>query len=64
MTPYELRYKIYEDARTMLEDEYQYLLEKFEKGELKGIQPVFPTHSRILSVAKEINEFISHKDKE
>ena len=45
MTPYELRYKIYEDARTLLENEYQHLCEEYKRGELEGKPPAFPTHS-------------------
>jgi|DEB0MinimDraft_10_1074344.scaffolds.fasta_scaffold59197_2 hypothetical protein len=61
MTPYELRYKIYEDARTILQSEYEHLCEEYEMGNLAGKPPAFPTHARIMSLAKEINEFIVSK---
>ena len=61
MTPYELRYKIYEDARTLLENEYHHLCKEYERGELSGKPPEFPTHSKIMSITKEINEFVTYK---
>jgi hypothetical protein len=61
MTPYELRYKIYDDARTILLNEYHHLYDEYKTGEIVGKPPAFPTHAKVMSLANKINEFVSNQ---
>jgi hypothetical protein len=68
MTPYELRFTIYQEARRILEMEYQYKhevllnqLAKLESWEKNLKFPDYPTQNQIEELARKIYSFVESK---
>lgn len=71
MTPYELRFNIYQEARKILETEYRYKynLALTEISRLKSYDkipenyyPEYPSEEKIEELAKKINIFVNSKE--
>lgn len=65
MTPYELRFAIFKQAYSMLNDEFcsktDIARELNEKNTVKIDFPEFPTLNKVLEQAEIINNFVSSK---
>jgi hypothetical protein len=65
MTPYELRFQIFQQAQGLAESEFQAAFETAErwneKNTVKMDYPEYPTFERIKQLAENINSFISSK---
>lgn len=66
MTPYELRFQIFQQAMTLAENEYSALYEVVrshnEKSDLKEWEyPLYPSYEKIEKLADKINSFVSSK---
>jgi len=65
MTPYELRFQIFQQANGLAQDEYHAnfaLVEQWNKEHsVKMDYPQFPSYTDIESLADKINAFVSSK---
>jgi hypothetical protein len=64
MTPYELRFKIFEQANCLAQDKYHSSFARAEmlsKDDPNVEFPVFPTYEQIEELANKINNFVSSK---
>jgi hypothetical protein len=67
MTPYELRFKIFEQAQALAESEYQAeysivsLWNENPHNTVKMAYPEFPSYEKIEVLANKINTFVSSK---
>lgn len=64
MTPFELRYAVFNTAKSFLEEQYNAQMEAFDimnktAEESAVLLPKFPTMAEILDAAIEINKFVS-----
>jgi len=63
-TPYELRFEIFKQAYTMLQDNYNYQIEVGQRQNPSGLLPAnfdahYPTISDVLLQAEVLNNFVS-----
>jgi hypothetical protein len=65
MTPYELRFKIFQEAECLAERQYQseYAAATMwnEQNSVKIDYPTFPSYEDIEKLANRINDFVSSK---
>jgi hypothetical protein len=65
MTPYELRFEIFEQANCLAQDEYHAsfaLTDEWNKNNsVKMDYPTFPSYDEIEELATKINDFVSSK---
>ncbi len=67
MTPYELRFEIFKQARGLAESEFSAHLEMTERwnvnpqNTVKMDYPEFPSYEKIELLAEKINNFVSTK---
>ena len=65
MTPYELRFKIFQEAECLADRQYQseYAAATMwnENNSVKMDYPAFPTFEYIQQLANQINDFVSSK---
>jgi len=65
MTPYELRFQIFQQAMTLAESEYgasyEVVRSHNEVSEQKWEYPPFPSYEKIEKLADKINSFVSSK---
>jgi hypothetical protein len=64
MTPYELRYAVFNTAKDFLEQQYKANLAAFEAmdkatKEVADLAPKFPTMAEVIEKAMEVNAFVS-----